>query len=142
MHSPDHETLAHEIYGRCQVFLQSSRREGFGFTAIEAMACGAALVTTDNGGSRDYAIDGETALVAPPHDVDAMASLVVSLLRDDVRRSEVAQAGERHVRKFDWDIGAAAIEDVLVRYIADPAAFQRPPSDREADPSQPSELTS
>jgi len=41
--------------------------------AMEAMACGAALLTYDNGGCRDYARDGETALVARRRDVDDLA---------------------------------------------------------------------
>src|SRR5690606_15362112 len=51
------------IYNGCTVFLQTSLTEGWGLTATESMACGCALVTTSNGGSRDYAFDGETALV-------------------------------------------------------------------------------
>ena len=53
---------------------------------IEAMACGAALVTTDNGGSRDYAFDGTTALVADVGDAARLTEHVVTLLRDDALR--------------------------------------------------------
>ncbi len=70
---PDPERLVSDIYDRSRVFVQASHYEGFGFTAVEGMACGAALVTTDNGGSRDYAFHGETALVVPPGDVDGLA---------------------------------------------------------------------
>ena len=55
MTSPPQETIVEQIYNRSRVFLNSSRVEGFGLPCIEAMACGCALVTTDNGGSRDYA---------------------------------------------------------------------------------------
>ena len=60
----DHARLAAEVYNDTRVFVQASYHEGFGLTAIEAMGCGAALVTTDCGGSRDYAVPGETAVVA------------------------------------------------------------------------------
>lgn len=134
--SPDPETAVREVYNRSQVFLQASHYEGFGFTAIEAMACGCALVTTDNGGSRDYAFDGETALVTGPGDASALASAIVALVDDPVRRLAMAEAGRRLVQRFDWDAGAAALERHLLDYLADPAAFQRLPGDPIANLDQ------
>ena len=52
-------------YDAAQVFVVGSWFEGFCQPGLEAMACGVPLVTTDNGGCREYAIDGETALVVP-----------------------------------------------------------------------------
>ncbi len=63
-----HENLPQErlawLYSRCPIYLCPSWDEGLGMPPMEAMACGAALVTFDNGGCRDYAKDGETALLA------------------------------------------------------------------------------
>lgn len=125
--APDRDRLARELYGRAEVFLQPSVHEGFGYSAVEAMACGAALVTTDNGGSSDYAVPGETALVVPPRDVAAMASAVEDLLADPERRERLAAAGERYVRRFDWDLAAEALEAHLEAYLADPASGQAEP---------------
>lgn len=124
---PPPRVLVDEVYARAQVFIQPSSHEGFGFTAVEAMACGAALVTTDNGGADDYAFEGETARVVPPGDADGLADRAIELLTDEAQRSRLAEAGERHVRRFDWDLGAEILEGHLERYLADPAAFQRPP---------------
>ena len=66
--SPTHQQLVDDVYNAAKVFVQASEFEGFGYTPVEAMACGAALVTTDNGGSRDYGLDEVTALVAPTGD--------------------------------------------------------------------------
>ena len=49
-----------------EVFVVGSWFEGFCQPGLEAMACGVPLVTTNNGGCLEYAIDGETALVVPP----------------------------------------------------------------------------
>ena len=106
------------------MFVQASHHEGFGFTPIEAMGCGCALVTTDNGGSRDYASPGETALVFPAGDAMGLAHGTETLLRDDARRQELARNGERYVRRFDWDVGAELLEANLRRYLAAPAVFQ------------------
>ncbi|MEO6629190.1 MAG: glycosyltransferase family 4 protein [Aquihabitans sp.] len=123
------ERLASDVYNRAKVFLQPSWREGFGLTSIEAMACGAALVSTDNGGSRDYALHGETALVIPPHGPQAMADTVSALLEDPTERIRLAIAGQQYVRRFNWDAAAIALENHMERYLADPARYQKPPAD-------------
>jgi glycosyltransferase involved in cell wall biosynthesis len=126
---PPLETLVHDLYNQCRVFVQPSLYEGFGFTAVEAMACGCALVSTDNGGSSDYARPGETALLAPPGDVDRLAAQIEELLRDDATRLRLATAGPEYVQRFDWDRGAELLEGHLERYLADPPAFQLPARD-------------
>ncbi len=131
---PAPEVLVETIYNRSQVYLQPSDYEGFGFTAVEAMACGAALVTTDNGGSADYAVHEETALVAPPRDAAGLARHAVALLRDDERRLRIATAGTRAIRRFDWDLGAELLEDHLQRYLDDPATYQQPPGPERPTP--------
>lgn len=122
---PPVEVLVREVYNRSRVFLCPSLSEGFGMPSIEAMACGAALVTTDNGGSRDFAVDGETALVCAPGDVEGMAARVIELLRDDDRRVRLATSGRRLVASFDWDATAAQVEGLLVEYGRHPDRFGR-----------------
>ena len=130
----DQRGLVDEIYNKTRVMVQSSNHEGFGLTPVEAMACGAALVSTDCGGSRDYAIHDETALVVPAGDALGIADAVESLLLDDERRTALAAAGERHVRKFNWERTAELLEGFLERYLADPPRYQRPPGeDRSAE---------
>lgn len=127
--APSRRSLADDVYNASKVFVQPSRHEGFGYTAVEAMACGAALVTTDNGGSRDYAIPDETAWVVEVNDAMGLAEGVLTLLEDTELRTRLATAGEKLVRRFDWELTAEALEGHLERYIADPDAFRRPPAD-------------
>lgn len=115
--SPPRARLVEEIYNASRVFVSPSGREGFGFCGIEAMGCGAALVSTDNGGSRDYAFDGETALVVPVGDPEAMAAAVIRLLDDDELRTRLARAGAASVRRFDWDASGERLERVLADYL-------------------------
>jgi glycosyltransferase involved in cell wall biosynthesis len=130
----DQRRLADEIYNRTRVMLQASLHEGFGLTAIESMACGAALVTTDCGGSRDYAVPNETAVVVERGDAIGMADAIESLLDDDDRRAALAAEGERYVRKFNWERTAERLEAFLEQYLADPAYYQQPPGeDRSAE---------
>lgn len=92
-----------KIYSSCGIFLCSSWHEGFGMPAIEAMMCGAALVTTDTGGNRDYALNGETALVSPARDPEALAKNLIRVLTDNSLRLKLAEKGYRKIRQFSWD---------------------------------------
>ena len=126
MTNPPQQTIVNEIYNRSRVFLCASRYEGFGFPSVEAMACGAALVTAANGGSDDYALHGETALVCEPDDVAGMADQVERLLRDDDLRLRIARQGTKYVREtFSWDTSAAKLDAFLDEYAADPARYTR-----------------
>ncbi|MGH9289579.1 MAG: glycosyltransferase family 4 protein [Acidimicrobiales bacterium] len=120
---PSPGQLVDDIYNTSRVFVCTSWVEGFGLANVEAMACGSALVTTDNGGARDYARHGQTALVAPCGEAGALSEHVIALLDDDHRRVAVATAGREYVRRFDWDRTGELLETFLERYLADPAAY-------------------
>ena len=121
---PPQQMLVEEIYNRSRVFVSPSIQEGFGRTALEAMACGCALVTTDNGGSAEYAVPGETALVAPPMDAEALAEGVVTLLLDSERQAKMAKQAREHALSFTWARTADRLEAFLMEYGADPARYQ------------------
>lgn len=129
---PSADVLVRDIYNQSQVFVQPSRHEGFGFTAVESMASGCALVSTDNGGSQDYAFHDETALLAPPQDAALLTEHVVRLLGDDALRTRLALAGREEVQRFDWNTSAELMEGLFERYLAEPERFLRNPDD---DPS-------
>lgn len=99
------------LYSSCDIYLCPSWDEGLGMPAMEAMACGVALVTYDNGGCRDYARDGETALVARRRDVADLAARLERLARDPALRAKLAAAGQRLVTTaFEWDVAVGRLE--------------------------------
>jgi glycosyltransferase involved in cell wall biosynthesis len=98
------------LYSGCEIYLCPSWDEGLGMPPMEAMACGAALVTYDNGGCRDYARDGETALVAPRRDVGALAEALARLATDAALRARIAAAGRERVSGFDWERAVSRLE--------------------------------
>lgn len=120
--SPTQSELAASVYRDASIYLQPSTQEGFGLCAIEAMACGCALVTADNGGSDDYAIDDETAVVCDS-DAGAMADALRRLLADDARRIRIAANGERYVERFRWATSARRLREVADEYRSQPDAF-------------------
>jgi glycosyltransferase involved in cell wall biosynthesis len=91
-----------------------SHFEGWGLPAVEAMACGCALATADNGGCRDYAHDGTTALVVPPGEPARLAGAIDRLLRDQALRLRLAEAGRQEALRFTWDDAAARLEQLLL----------------------------
>jgi glycosyltransferase involved in cell wall biosynthesis len=116
---PPQDFIVNDIYNRTRVFLCASHYEGFGFPGAEAMACGAALVTTANGGSAEYAFHRATALVCERGDVAGLASSVLRLLRVDEQRIRLARNGAEFVRThLDWDASARKLETFLTEYAA------------------------
>lgn len=111
--NPPQERLA-DLYSGCEIYLCPSWDEGLGMPPMEAMACGAALVTYDNGGCRDYARDGETALVAPRRDVAELAAKLERLAADPALRMRLAAAGAEFVRgAFEWGRAVKRLEEML-----------------------------
>jgi glycosyltransferase involved in cell wall biosynthesis len=97
-----HDEL-HRLYARAAVVACPSRREGFGVACLEAMAHGRPVVATDVGGLRDLVVDGETGLVVPPRDPEALRSALERLLADRELRRRLGRAGRRRAReRFSW----------------------------------------
>jgi glycosyltransferase involved in cell wall biosynthesis len=111
--NPRQERLA-DLYSGCEIYLCPSWDEGLGMPPMEAMACGAALVTYDNGGCRDYARDGETALVARRRDVADLAAKLERVASDPALRARLAAAGSEFVRSaFEWGRAVTRLEEIL-----------------------------
>lgn len=98
-----------KLYSSCGTFLCSSWYEGLGMPAMEAMMCGTALVTTDTGGSWDYALNEETALVSPAKDPEALAKNLIRVLTDDSLRLDLAEKGYQKIKQFSWDLNCKHI---------------------------------
>jgi L-malate glycosyltransferase len=86
-----------DLLREAAVLVLPSWEEGLGLPGIEALACGAALASTDTKGGRDYALPGRTALVSPPRDPQLLAESVVRLLRERELRERLARDGQAHV---------------------------------------------
>lgn len=102
-----------EFYNGIALFLGTSRQEGWGLTVGEAMACGAAVVCTDNKGYAEMAIDGQTARVVPAGDAERMADALLELVHDDAERIRLAHAGHDRIQAFTWKRSTALLEAQL-----------------------------
>lgn len=102
-----------EIYNSSQVFIATSRSEGWGLTVGEAMICGATVACTDCGGFKEMATDGVTALISPVGDSDAMAANVIKLLKDDGLRTRIARQAAENIHRFTWENSHKAMMEAL-----------------------------
>jgi glycosyltransferase involved in cell wall biosynthesis len=75
--------------------------EPFGLAALEAMACGAALIASPRGGLPE--VVGEAAVLVDPADTGAFADTIVALARDPARRAALSDAGRARAALFGLD---------------------------------------
>lgn len=96
-----------DIYNASSIFVLPSLYEGWGLPALEAMACGAAVTTTRNGGVEDFCVDNVNSRLADPGDVPGLAQAIMSLLLSDENRARLAIAGEQTSQGYGLESATA-----------------------------------
>jgi glycosyltransferase involved in cell wall biosynthesis len=95
---PDDDFAA--LMSGCTVFFFPTLLEGFGLPALEAMACGAAVVTSSTTSLPE--VCGEAALLIDPEDDAAMADALVRVVEDAALRAELQRKGIERAARFSW----------------------------------------
>lgn len=108
--TPDADLPA--LYSLAELVAYPSLYEGFGLPVLEAMACGAAVVTSNNSSIPEVA--GDAAVMIDAHDTDAIAGAMQRVLDDRKWRAALQEKGIRQARKFSWDKSARELHNVLV----------------------------
>jgi glycosyltransferase involved in cell wall biosynthesis len=105
-------------YERAAVVCVPSRREGVGLAAREAMAYGRPVVATAVGGLPDAITDGETGLLVPPRDPEALRAAIERLLNDRELRVRLGAAAREHAeRELSWTRATAALVALYARTV-------------------------
>src|SRR5262249_16240152 len=89
------------VYSLATVFAYPSLLEGFGLPVLEAMACGAPVLTSNIPSLPEVA--GDAAVLVPPTDVDAMAEGLGRLLEEDALRRDLSARGLARAAQFSWE---------------------------------------
>jgi glycosyltransferase involved in cell wall biosynthesis len=111
--SPSQEFLVSGIYNNSDIYLCSSITEGWGLPPMEAMACGAAVVTTQNGGISDFCSNEENALICEIGNFEQMAECIERIYLDTDLRNLLARNGLEKIKEFSLDRSFQLLETLL-----------------------------
>ncbi|MBK9122749.1 MAG: glycosyltransferase family 4 protein [Chloroflexi bacterium] len=106
------------LYSGALCFAMPSLYEGYGLPVLEAMACGAPVVTSNVSSLPEAA--GGAALLVDPRDVDALADALGGLVTNAELRADLAQRGLDRVRGLTWARTAAELESAFDFALANP----------------------
>lgn len=100
--SRSQETLPY-YYSAADVCVMPSLYESFGLVALEAMACGTPVVASRVGGLPHVVRDGETGLLVPENDPEALAGTLQTLLADEVLRHRLGERAREVAQGLSWE---------------------------------------
>jgi len=114
-HIDDFELRA--LYSAARVYACPSLYEGFGFTVLEAMACGAPVVCSDAASLPEVA--GDAALYADARNPNAFAAAMLQAFNDPEIRRTLIERGQRNVRRFSWSEAANSCLETYAQVAAE-----------------------
>jgi len=103
-----------ELYGEARVAVNSSLKEGWGLTSIEANACGTPVVATNVPGLCDSVRDGETGYLVPFGDAAAFAAAVRRVLADPEGAAAMRERGLAWAARHTWERAYEVTRDALL----------------------------
>jgi glycosyltransferase involved in cell wall biosynthesis len=98
------------LYSMADVFVFPSFYEGFGVPPIEAMACGAPVITSNTSSLPEVA--GDAALLIDPHNTGEIARAMLRVLENEQLRDELRQKGYVRAQHFTWPKSASKMLSV------------------------------
>jgi glycosyltransferase involved in cell wall biosynthesis len=105
-----------KFYSAAEAFVFPSIFEGFGLPVIEAMACGAAVITSY--GSSLEEVAGDAALLADPHSTESLTSAIDRVLQDVVWRAELRRRGIERAKQFSYKEAAEKVVQLYMELAA------------------------
>src|SRR6266566_1122358 len=88
------------LFSGAAAFVYPSLLEGFGLPVVEAMACGAPVITSDNSSMKEVA--GEAAVLVDPRNVREMTEAMTRVAEDQSLRQELSAKGLKRAGEFSW----------------------------------------
>jgi D-inositol-3-phosphate glycosyltransferase len=99
----DQDSLPY-YYSASDIVVVPSEYESFGLVALEAMACGTAVIASETGGLAFLIKDGETGFHVPAGDAAILAEKIQMLLCDSELRRQIGRKAAAYASGFDWSI--------------------------------------
>jgi glycosyltransferase involved in cell wall biosynthesis len=101
------------LAARAWVAVCPSAFEGWGVVCVEAGARGLPVIASNVPGLRDSVLDGETGILVPHGDPNAIATALAQLFRDPELRERMGESGRRWAQRHTWDRSAHQMIEVL-----------------------------
>jgi glycosyltransferase involved in cell wall biosynthesis len=101
------------VYSRMDVVVLPSLIEGFGLTALEAMACGVPVIVSEHTFGTDIVVDGENGFVVPIRDATAIAERIRKLVADEDLRAAMAANARSAAQAYSWSIYGSRIVELV-----------------------------
>jgi len=98
------------LYSACFAFVYPSLFEGFGLPVLEAMHCGAAVITS--GSSSLPEVGGDSALYIDPNSVDSLVEKMKSLTENEALRLDCKTKAVHRSKYYSWDSAAQIVMNV------------------------------
>lgn len=95
----------------------TSLSEGLGLSGIEMLACGLPLIASDVQGIRGYALDGKTAFVYAPDDIDGIARGIAALADDEQLRFRMKPLCIEKAKEFSYERAVREISDIYAELL-------------------------
>lgn len=92
------------------IYVCASDYESFCLPALEAMTCGATVITTDNGGIADFIVDKENGLVIEKNSVEDIIAKIQFLIENPGERMRLASNGLKTAQKMSWNHSVERLE--------------------------------
>jgi glycosyltransferase involved in cell wall biosynthesis len=105
------------LYRKAAIFVNPSRKEGWGITNIEAGACGTAVVANDVPGLRDSVKNGVTGLLYRENDVTDCMRCVTAILDNETLRKKLEEGGRKWALGFSWDESHKKLEQWVLKTV-------------------------
>lgn len=115
-------TRPEEVMASCDLFALTSETESFGLAALEAMACGVPVVSTDAGGLAEVNIHGVSGLLSPVGDTAAMAANAATILADEASYQRYREGALEQARRFDLARILPLYEELYAQVVTKPTA--------------------
>lgn len=105
------------LYRSCAFLLQTSYKEGWGLTVLEANACGTPVIAQAAPGLVDSVLDGQTGLLYPMGDLGAMAECMERLIQSNAYWTQLSLGGLEWAASLTWEKAAFETEAALQKVV-------------------------